>query len=70
MRKSSSAQVLPIDFNPKEFKVGSSKIDQLPLRRHSAAQLRDIPVHSHRNEVETLRRLNTQLQKENEQLRR
>lgn len=39
MRKSSSLQVFPLDFNPKEFKTGQSRIDRLPLRRHSASQV-------------------------------
>ena len=70
MRKSSSVQLLNLDFNPKEFKVGCSKIDQLPLRRHSASQLNPTPTQTHRHEVELLRKINLQLKQENDQLRR
>lgn len=68
MRKSSSLQVFPLDFNPKEFKTGQSRIDRLPLRRHSASQVPSLLPFQ--QGIENLKRVNTTLLRENEQLKR
>ena len=71
MRKSSSTQLFPIDFNPKEFRVGESSIDKLPLkRRYSAAQIQVMPKQNRGSELDLLRKKNELLTRENEQLRR
>lgn len=60
MKKSSSLQLYKVDFNPKEFKTGQSKIDQLPLkleaRRNSTSQVNTSP--SDKVEIEILKRQN------------
>lgn len=67
MRKSSSLQVFPLEFNPKDFKIGQSRIDQLPLRRHSASH---IPTQQLSGEILQLKKQNEALQRENDRLKR
>lgn len=71
MRKSYSTQLLSIDFNPKEAKVGESSIDKLPLRRrYSATQIQVIPKQTRNSDIDVLKKLNAQLMRENEELKR
>ena len=63
MRKSSSAQLFPLDFNPKDFKVGASKIETLPIRRNSTSNIHTLPSQSTRNDLDLLKRQNAALQR-------
>lgn len=40
-----------MEFNPKDFNVGHSKIDQLPLRRHSASHLPIAQLSNYQQEI-------------------
>jgi hypothetical protein len=63
MRKSSSVQLIPVDFNPKDFKVGASKIETLPIRRHSTSNIHTLPSQTPRQDIDLLRRQNAALQR-------
>ena len=63
MRKSSSVQLFPVDFNPKEFKVGASKIETLPIRRYSTSHIHTLPSQIPRQDIDLLKRQNAALQK-------
>ena len=57
MRRSSSTQLLGIDFNPKEAKVGESSIDKLPIkRRYSAASIQVLPKQSRNSDMDLLKK--------------
>ena len=63
MRKSSSVQLFPGEFNPKYFKVGASKIETLPIRRCSASNIHTLPSHTNHQDIDLLKRQNAALQK-------
>lgn len=68
MRKTSSLQLFSIDFDPKECKIGQSKIDKLPMRRHSTSHIP--PQLVFQQELDNLKKVNCALLRENEQLKR